>query len=67
MDERGRRFSWAQILAIAAVAVAASIGASVLVQRVVLGKSDAKVHVSVLVATTVPLVWLLKNARRRRD
>lgn len=65
-SDRDKRLSWAAIIGIWLVTVVASLGASYLVQRFVLGKPDPDHKVAVLVGSTVPVLLYLGGRRRRQ-
>lgn len=66
MTEQKRGLSLGAIIALWALALAASITASWLVQRFVLDKPHPNIRVAVLVGATIPVLFLLLSRRRRR-
>ena len=64
MDDTKRTLSWPAIIGIFVAAIATSLAASYLVQRFLLDKPNPDHKVSVLVAVTVPL-WFLISRRRK--
>jgi hypothetical protein len=65
MEQPKRGLSWAHIVGIGVLGVVASVTASYLVKRFLIGDPRPDIKVSLLVGTILPLVVILLSKRRK--